>query len=279
MNIPPTQNPDTGSQETCARIGHGSAEVSALFTWIEKLHSNKRWGSFLDAGTGVKSLEWILTLPTERWTAITASQSMADTSRESLGERLRAQDRLLVGNWTNDTLLTGEAFDTVLVDYLVGAIEGFAPYWQDRVFERLRPLVREDGRLYVIGLEPYVQFTPETASGRTIWEIGRVRDACLLLAGERPYREYPLDWMLRKLGLAGFRVIDTRRFPIRYRAPYIHSQLDMCLNRLQRFGSEDLGVAMRGYVEDLRTRALALDEQEGGLRHGFDYVIAVEPMS
>lgn len=253
--------------------------MSSLFTSIETLQGDKPWGSFLDSGTGVKSLEWILSLPTDRWTAITAAQSMADTTRESLGERMRAQDRLLVGNWVNDSLLTGESFDTVLVDYLVGAIEGFAPYWQDRVFERLRPLVADNGRLYVIGLEPYVQFTPETASGKMIWEIGRARDACLLLAGERPYREYPMDWMLRKLGLAGFRMIDARRYPIRYRAPYIHSQLDMCLNRLERFHSADLGAAMRGYVEELRTRALALNEQEGGLRHGFDYVIAVEPMS
>ncbi|BBX20543.1 class I SAM-dependent methyltransferase [Mycolicibacterium duvalii] len=256
-----------------------AAQMSSLFRWVETLHDTKTWGSFLDAGTGVKSLDWVLTLPTERWTAVTAAQNMADKTRASLGERMRDQDRLLVGNWVNDSLLTGESFDTVLVDYLVGAIEGFAPYWQDRVFERLRPLVTDGGRLYVIGLEPYVQFTPDTASGRMIWEIGRARDACLLLAGERPYREYPMDWMLRKLGLAGFRMIDARRFPIRYHAQYVHSQLDMCLNRLERFVSTDLGAAMRTYVEDLRTRALALHEQEGGLRHGFDYVIAAEPMS
>lgn len=142
----------------------------------------------MDAGTGVKSLEWILTLPTERWTAITAAHRMADNARAAVGSGVRPQDRLLVGNWINDSLLTGETFDTVLVDYLVGAIEGFAPYWQDRVFERLRPLVAEHGRLYLIGLEPYVQFEPESPAGKIIWEIGRVRDACLLLAGERPYR-------------------------------------------------------------------------------------------
>lgn len=167
--------------------------VSALFRYIETLHGDRAWGSMLDSGTGVKSLQWIETLPTDSWTAITAAPSMVDATREALGEKIRPQDRLLVGNWIDANLLAGETFDTVLVDYLVGAIEGFAPYWQDRAFERLRPLVAAGGRLYVIGLEPYVQYQPKTDSGRIVWEIGRVRDACLLLAGERPYREYPLS--------------------------------------------------------------------------------------
>lgn len=252
--------------------------VSSLFRFIEELHGQRPWGSVLDAGTGVKSLEWILTLPTERWTAVTASHSMADTIRDALDTRARAQDRVLVGNWIDDSLLTGEKFDALLVDYLVGAVEGFAPYWQDRVFERLRPLVNKDGRLYIIGLEPYVPFPPDSEGGKVIWEIGRVRDACLLLAGERPYREFPLDWIQRTLGNSGFRILEARRFPIRYRARFIDGQLDMCINRLKRFASDDLAAAMGTYVEDLRCRAVRLSEANDGIRHGHDYVIAAEPM-
>lgn len=254
------------------------SEISALFRYIEEVNADRPWGSILDAGSGVKSLEWITTLPTQRWTAMTASHRMADSIRGAVDAQMRSQDRLLVGNWANDSLLTGETFDTVLVDYLIGAIEGFAPYWQNRVFERLRPLVARNGTLYVVGLEPYVQFEPETESGQVIWEIGRVRDACLLLAGERPYREFPMDWVLRQLGLAGFRMLDARRFPIRYRARYIHSQLDMCLARIERFAAAEVGTAMRGYVEDLRARALKLEQRSEGLCHGHDYVVTAEPM-
>ena len=254
------------------------SELSSLYVHIESLHGEQPWGSLLDAGTGINSLEWILKLPTDRWTAVTAANSMADQMRSALGDHIRTRDRLIVGNWVNESLLTGETFSTVLVDYLVGAIEGFAPYWQGHVFERLRPLVSSNGRLYIIGLEPYVQFPPKTESGKIIWEIGRVRDACLLLAGQRPYREYPLDWMLRQLGLAGFRMLDARRFPIRYRTRFIDGQLDMCLRRLKRFSSESLGIEMRTYVEELRTRAREMCEREDGLRHGYDYVISAEPM-
>lgn len=251
--------------------------VSSLFRYVETRHGDRAWGSMLDSGAGVKSLQWIQTLPTDRWTAITAARSMADEVRAALGDGIRPKDQLLVGNWIDDSLLAGETFDTVLVDYLVGAIEGFTPYWQDRVFERLRPLVADNGRLYVIGLEPYVQYTPTTESGRIIWEIGRVRDACLLLAGERPYREYPLEWMLRQLERAGFRIVESRRFPIRYGPRHVNGQLDMCRRRLQRFSSPVLGNSMLEYVEELRLRALAVHAREGGLRHGHDYVIAVEP--
>lgn len=253
--------------------------VSSLFRYIETLHGDRPWGSLLDSGAGVKSLQWIRTLPTQRWTGITAAPSMADATRIALGDGIRPQDRLLVGNWIDDSLLAAESFDTVLADYLVGAIEGFSPYWQGRVFERLRPLVADGGRLYVIGLEPYVQYQPSTESGRIIWEMGRVRDACLLLAGERPYREYPLDWVLRQLRLAGFRVAESKSFPIRYGTRYIHAQLDMCRNRLARFSSPELGDSMLAYVDELQARALALHDRDGGLRHGRDYVIAAEPMS
>lgn len=252
--------------------------VSSLFRYVETLHADRAWGAMLDSGAGVKSLQWIQALSTDRWTAITAAPGMADAVRAALGDGIRSQDRLLVGNWIDDGLLAGETFDTVLVDYLVGAIEGFAPYWQDQVFARLRPLVADNGRLYVIGLEPYVQYKPKTESGRIIWEIGRVRDACLLLAGERPYREYPLEWMLRQLERAGFRVVESRRFPIRYGSRHVNGQLDMCRRRLERFNSSAVGSAMLQYVEELRLRALIVLARDGGLRHGHDYVIAAEPL-
>ncbi len=249
---------------------------TGLFGYIETLQRQRPWGRFLDAGTGRHSLKWLLTLETEEWTAITASKRMAGQVRETVGSAMRDRDRILVGNWINDALLYGETFDTVLMDYLVGAIEGFSPYWQERVFERLRPLVA--GRIYFVGVEPYVPFPANDEAGRAIREIGCLRDACLLLAGERPYREFPMDWVVRQLGQAGFRTLDTRHFPITYRARFINGQLDMCIDRIERFASPELGEAMKVHVEQVREHALALSEARDGLRHGADYVIAAEPM-
>ncbi|MGB6103899.1 MAG: class I SAM-dependent methyltransferase [Pusillimonas sp.] len=247
-----------------------------MYDVVQRMHDGQPWGSVLDAGTGRGSMSWLLGLDTTRWTAVTGAQSMADQVMRQIGVRMRGQDRLVVGNWVAPDLLAGERYDTVLADYLVGAIEGFAPYWQDRIFARLRPLVAR--RLYVIGLEPYVTDYPADAAGRIVCEIGRLRDACLLLAGERPYREYPMDWVLRQLRLAGFRPLDTQRFAIRYGERFVNSQLDMCDQRLLHLKDRGLALAMTEHAAQLRQHALALIAAEGGLRHGHDYVIAAEPV-
>ncbi|MGJ4802260.1 SAM-dependent methyltransferase [Luteimonas sp. SDU82] len=248
----------------------------SLYERIVELHGRRPWGSVLDAGTGRASMRWLLGLDSERWTAVTAATSMAEQARAEIGDRMREVDRLVVGNWIDPELLAGERYDTVLADYLLGAIEGFAPYWQGRLFERLRPLV--GGRLYVVGLEPYVHGVPTEPEGAMVNRIGRLRDACLLLAGDQPYREYPLDWAIERLQGARFRVVDAERIPIRYGERFVHSQLDMCSRALGRLRDRTAAVALLAHVEDLRRQALALIRQVGGLRHGHDYILVAEPV-
>lgn len=247
----------------------------SLYDRVTALHGHRPWGAMLDAGTGQSSMRWLLGLETERWTAVTGSPLMADKTRAEIGDRMRVNDRLVVGNWLDPALLEGERYDTVVADYLLGAIEGFAPYWQERLFARLRPLVGT--RLYVVGLEPYVHGVPDAPEGYLVNRIGRLRDACLLMAGDQPYREYPLDWALGQLQQSGFRVVDAERIPIRYGARFVHSQLDMCTRALAKLEDRALAVALLANVEDLRRRCLAAITQYDGLRHGHDYIVVAEP--
>lgn len=247
----------------------------SLYDHITALHGDKPWGAVLDAGTGRGSMRWLLGLATERWTAITGSPQMAETTRREIGERQREQDRLIVGNWIDPDLLSGERYDVVLADYLIGAVEAFAPYWQDHMLERLRPLV--GGRLYLIGLEPYVMNSADDEDGRLIAAIGKLRDACLLLGNGRPYREFPMEWTLRQLERAGYRTLDAQRIPIRYGERFVNSQLDMASQVLTGLRDRRLAVAMQAHIADLRTRCLVHVQREGGLRHGHDYIIVAEP--
>lgn len=252
-----------------------SKTARGLFGRIERLQGERPWGRILDAGTGRHSARWISRLESRSWTAITASKTMAEEVRKETGDCLRPVDRIVTGNWADPKLLDGEAFDTVLVDYLLGAMDGFAPYWQTQLFARLRPLVA--GRIYITGVEPYVPFPARTEAGRLVREIGCLRDACLLLAGERPYREYPLEWVLRELKRAGFEILQAHHHPIIYRQGFVDSQLDMCRDQVKRFHAQAPADAMLPYIEDLRTRARALLEREEGLRHGADYLVAARP--
>jgi hypothetical protein len=249
--------------------------TSALFRHVETLQGEAVWGSFLDAGTGVNSALWSTELATDRWLGVSASRAHAAQVADAVGPRLRGQDEIVVGNWADPELLEGERFDTVLADYLLGAVEGFAPYFQPQLFTRLRPLVGR--RLYVVGLDPYVVGDAPTPAARMVRAIGRWRDACLLLADEAPYREYPAEWAVNALSAAGFQAIEARRFPNRYRETWVNSQLNMGLRRLPRMADRALAEALAAQAETLRSQALTLCEAEGGLRHGYDYVIACEP--
>jgi hypothetical protein len=246
-----------------------------LYNKISELHGQLPWGTVLDAGTGKASMRWLLSQNTEQWTAVTGSPKMAEAARAVVAGKLRSDDRIVVGNWIDPDLLAGEVFDTVLADYLLGAIEGFAPYWQDQLFSRLKPLVGK--RLYIIGLEPYVPFITDDTSGRIIVEIGRLRDACLLLGNNRPYREYPMDWVLRQLEHSGYNIVDAQRIPIRYGDRFINSQLDLCTEVLNKIRDRNVAVTLQQYTASLRQQALALCAIQGGLEYGHDYIVVAEP--
>ncbi len=110
-----------------------------LFSSIEKLHGTRLWGKFLDAGTGLHSLKWVQTLATTSWTAITADHHMKSQIQidSNVSSRMRPVDRLLVGNWMDEKFCqTLGQYDTILADYLIGAVDGFSPYEQDTIIRK-----------------------------------------------------------------------------------------------------------------------------------------------
>jgi hypothetical protein len=250
--------------------------ASTLFRHVEALQGDRPWGAFLDAGTGSGSIRWLQTLATERWTAVTGAEGHARQVRDLSEARRRPGDRIVLGNWADPALLAGETYDTVLADYLLGAIDGFAPYFQERLFARLRRLTGR--RLYVVGLDPYVPADePEDKAARIVWRIGRLRDSCLLLAGERPYREYPAEWVIETLRRSDFRPVSAERFPIRFGERFVRAQIAMCAPRLARLADRGLAAALEAHGAALQAEALALIAREGALATGHDYVIAAEP--
>lgn len=255
----------------------GTRKHSALYRHIARLQGDRPWGALLDAGTGVNSLRWVSERATERWTAVTGSPIMAAKVRKDLGDAPRPQDRIVLGNWADPEFLKGEVYDTVLADYLLGAVEGFAPYYQPYLFARLRPMTRRT--LYVTGLEPYTPTTrPDGKAARLIWEIGRFRDACVLLYGDMPYREYPAPWVADQLRRAGFAVRHLKHFGIGYKERFVNAQINMVLPGLKTMADRALAAALTARGEALRAEALDLIRQDGALRGCQNYVIAADPI-
>ena len=100
-----------------------------------------------------------------------------------VGHTMLPQDRLLVGNW-NDANFVSQlgSFDTILADYLIGAVDGFrygvhqaliecllpmtydSPYTQDLVIDLLKDHLAPHGYLYIIGMHPIPDVSTYPAS-------------------------------------------------------------------------------------------------------------------
>jgi hypothetical protein len=160
-----------------------------LFTTVEKFNNPRPWGRFLDSGTGVHSLEWINGLSTTGWTAVTADKQMKAQIERDAHFSMRPSDQLAVGNWMDESFTrTLGKYDTILADYLIGAVDGFSPYAQDIILDKLKDHLNPNGRLYIIGMNPIPDHAPYPAE--VVTEVRRARDSCILLAGHRPYRYY-----------------------------------------------------------------------------------------
>ena len=171
--------------------------------------------------------------------------------------------RLLLGRWVGADggppalppvlNLTRAAYDVVLADYLVGAVEGFEPYAQDAVLAKLTDLLAPGGVLYIVAAEPAPlrsevrtrggvtreggegvtthgdggatrgdaegdtqhsgRFEGPGPAGKLLAAVAEARDAAVLLSGERPYREFPASWYLDAVRGAGLDVIEHAAFP------------------------------------------------------------------
>lgn len=230
----------------------------ALFDWISRVHRGA-WTNVLDAGTGDHSLGWLASLGPTALTGVTIEAWRLDGLRT-----LAPQARISFGDWTDPLLLAGERFDQVLVDYVIGAIDGHAPFFQYGFLERLRPHCA--GQVYLVGLEP------QPRDGSVLDEVCRTRDACILMAGDRMYREYPRDLVVDWLGRAGYRVRDATTIPNRVGARFVNGQLDVAKRKLPRFSDPMLAASMEAHIANLRTRALS----QGDAVWGADWVIAAE---
>lgn len=224
----------------------------------------------LDAGTGEHSLSWLLGLGPDHITAVTGGPAR----QRKLAGTARPVDDVVLGNWSDPAFLFEQRYDVVLADYLLGAIDGFAPYFQDRLFGRLRPHVA--GELLIIGKEPMPDRADSDAE-RLILQIDRLRDACIKLAGHRCYREYPRSWVVRQLEASGYEVVDSWALPIVYRERFVNGQLDVCTRKLTYMADEALRETLAQHIEELRQRALP--HARSGVPLGEDYVVIARPTS
>jgi len=271
------------AQESDPALGH-----------IEKMQEStgRPYGDFLDAGTGIYSLRWIASLlnrysnPKEKlhissFVAVTADENFqrnCEVKAEELG--VNESGEVLVGNWAagyngmeGEELCKSKMFDTILCDYLVGAVDFFAPFFQDQLFHRINQHLKPGGVMYLTGLNPI----PEKADGfaDVFCRVTKLRDACILLARSRPYREHPTEWVVRHLELTGLKVVDVQTFKNKYDYTKISAQIRAAKSTLPFISNDELRDTMKKQIEELDDECKeACEKSPGGeFELGFDWVI------
>mmetsp|Transcript_26569 Transcript_26569/g.30193 ORF Transcript_26569/g.30193 Transcript_26569/m.30193 type:complete len:542 (+) Transcript_26569:56-1681(+) len=182
-------------------------------------------------------------------------------------------------------------FDTIIVDYLIGAMDAFSPYQQDVTIEKLARLLKPGtGRLYIDGMSPI----PDSVSNpddNLFCQITKLRDACIHLVDkvgsvQRPYREFPLAWMERQItnGKSASKLLElvpgtTKKFPITYTHSSIVRQLDTARSKLKFIMNNTTRAALTLQLEDLEQKAKVACQQKNGGRlnvGSYNYVVVAQ---
>ena len=315
---PKSHDTDTTADDQATSLYSTPAPYKAFETSQHKSSSSSNnnnhgghFGHILDAGTGSESLRWLASLldksMIDSFTAITADEMMLRRVTAQANELgISNKGQVIVGNWidgvnkntgkvnsssrrkkkngSNILLHQGEEaeqFDTILVDYLIGAMDKFSPYFQDVIFERLNTHLRPGGRLLILGMEPISDESDGKSSGvaKITTDIKHARDACQLLAGERPYREFPLSWIERTLAkVDGLTIVQRKIFPYKYNFQKLSEQIALGRRRVNKFSSGELKAVMTGVLDELEARSLKITKglKDGTFTSGFNYVVIVE---
>ena len=278
MSTSPSSSPRPPAS---SRLVYGKDD--ALFGCIERIQGDQPFGSVLDAGTGMHSLRWIATLHEKGMTDFTAITADAAMQRNVQLEAdvLGIEGDILIGNWfpshPKDELHLTQQYDVILADYLIGAMDGFSPYRQEEMIPLLCQHLKPSGRLYIVGLEPI----PDAVTGpaNVICKVRQVRDACILLAGHRCYREYPQTWIQSQIEQCSeLRLVDgtSAQFPILYKYDTILKQINVGRSKLPLMTNRKLAQGMAKQLDELDEQARQATQQHGRLQLGFDYVVAAE---
>ena len=133
--------------------------------------------------------------------------------------------------------------------------------------------------MYIIGLQPIPDRVPSEAN--IMCKITKVRDACILLANHRCYREYPVDWIQRHIRRAGMEIMETRQYPIRYDHGTMLKQINVGRSKLRLFPTKGVAEEMGIILDKLEQESLEVTRKQdsGRITLGFDYVVVAEKVT
>jgi SAM-dependent methyltransferase len=236
-----------------------------VFKHIEAFKGTN-WGDVLDAGTGFASMQWLQGVGAKSVTGITASGSNAERLNKVCG----VSCQVIVGDWADPDTLKDRKFDTVLAEYLLGAVDSTLML---NVFTTLKMHMKDEGILIIVGTEPLNDSAIISEEEHMLARVTKVRDASLALSGKRAIKQFPLSFYLKLLEQSGLEVIDITLFPVVYGDPWISSQLSIASQTIQNAKTLSNKFAS-GLLEEIDLLKSMSSSEEGAFCYGADFVIS-----
>ena len=129
-------------------------------------------------------------------------------------------------------------------------MDGFTPFMQDTILSELKARCAPGALLHVVGLTPIyaqlgaAQYKNLKEAEKVVVDTARLRDACILLAAHRPYREFPASWIIRQLERSGFEVLTPWKSARRHLEARHHKrQLDVARRKPPHFADQSVAAA------------------------------------
>jgi len=264
-------NSGSGSRRKIAKVPPPTSDD--MYAWLQKSHPGQ-WGDVIDAGTGPRSLLWLASCPLSSITAVTANESSkASTLVETKQYLDLSRDKVVVGQWQDSEFLRGRQFDTVVADWLLGAVEFFAPHYQVSLIRRLHKLVKPGGWLLFDGREPDDLKARNGTGVQMMLEIDTLRDAASILSQRRPYREIPQWWVEEQLTTLGFKIHKTHQNPIWLTTEYVQSQLEWAGDEIKLVKDDTLRSGLEKRLEAMKSHATSTMSEWKGKGYGKIYGI------
>lgn len=243
----------------------------AIFSKIVELQGS-RFGQVLDAGTGRASLEWLCTIHSSSWTAVTFEEGRRQILARDFKPRIRPCDRLIRLDWCDfdrvEATLGSAQFEVVLADYFFGSVDRYVPHSLNRCMQQLCARLAPAGHLFVVGQEP------DYAGDSLFTQLERLRDATQILCQRRPHREVPAAEVIEGLESFGLQLLHHHRFENHYGIEYFQRELGVLRQLInQKIESLRLRGALSEEITALQEKAESMLANGASLVHSHDYLL------
>jgi len=206
-----------------------------------------------DAGTGVKSIEFLRDYNPKKIIAVSISENEI---QEIKGQGLDKDFdiKLQIRDITDENFKLDEKVDVIFAGYFFSALEGTRPFQTLQTIEKLKSFLHKDGIIIIEDFYWEEQLKePQDILCKKLWNL---KDGLKTILGVQFPKQMSSKYVRMLLNLAGFKVVIEERESEdreRYQAKLekYREQVESVKKYINQFSNQELKNGLTHYVDDL----------------------------